>query len=181
MQRMLNASKKTTLKDQQQQQTNQWVLTPKQLNLVGSKILFNIEFFPDTPHIRKIVHHPPHILDAKDGTLSPSSFIPFCSFAGNWNVTGEYTDLFSIPVCNIFKETMVEGQLCYQADLDRVRDEVEREKIVSEGFVFLMDYNEDRMVEVSGMDQNMEEGSSLLGKKKSHEDAMIYVETVGKK
>ena len=121
--------------------------------------------------MRRIVNHPPHILDVNDGTLSPSSFIPFCSFAGNWNVTGEHTDIFSVPVCNIFKETMVEGQLCYQADVDRFRDEVEREKIVSEGFVFLLDYNEDRMGTVGVVEEDMEEGNA---------DAMIYVETVGK-
>ena len=121
--------------------------------------------------MRRIVNHPPHILDVNDGTLSPSSFIPFCSFAGNWNVTGEYTDMFSVPVCNIFKETMVEGHLCYKADLDRFKDEVEREKIVSEGFVFLMDYNEDRMVTVGGIDKEKDEGNK---------DATILVETVGK-
>ena len=78
--------------------------------------------------------------------------------------------MFSVPVCNIFKETMVEGHLCYQADLDRFRDEVEREKIVSEGFVFLLDYNEDRMVTVGAEEEDMEEGNA---------DAKIFVETVG--
>ena len=65
----------------------------------------------------------------------------------------------------------MEGQLCYKADLDRFKDEVEREKIVSEGFVFLMDYNEDRMVTVGGTDKEKDEGNK---------DATIHVETVGK-
>ena len=72
--------------------------------------------FPDTPHVRKLISHPPHIMK-DDGTLSPSSFIPFRSFAGNWNVTGVSTNIFSVPVCNIFKEVIVDGQVCYQADI----------------------------------------------------------------
>ena len=90
-----------------------------------------------------------------------------------------YNGNFSVPVCNIFREFMVDGQLCYQADVERFRDEVEKRKIVSEGLVLLLDYNEDRMVEVSGGNQNKQESSSLLAKKKGHEDVVIYVETVG--
>ena len=88
--------------------------------------------------------------------------------------------MFSLPVCNIFKETMVEGQLCYQADVDRFRDEVEREKIVSEGFVFLLDYNEDRMVN-EGLENNLDDDSPFLEKIEGYKDAMIYVETIGER
>ena len=124
----------------------------------------------------KIVNHPPHILDVNDGTLSPSSFIPFCSFAGNWNITGEYTDKLNVTVCNIFKETMVDGQLCYQADVESRLDEVEdkkknvvdKKKIVTEGLVFWLDYNENRMVEEVGK------------QKDGHEDAVIHIGTIGK-
>ena len=63
--------------------------------------------------------------------------------------------------------------------MERFRDEVEKRKIVSEGLVLLLDYNEDRMVEVGGGNQNKQESSSLLAKKKGHEDVVIYVETVG--
>ena len=125
--------------------------------------------FPDTPYISKISNHPPHILDKIDGTVSPSSFIPFCSFAGDWNVTGVYTDMFTVPVCNIFEETMLDGQLCYQADLDRFRNMVDKKKIATEGFVFLLDYNENRM---------LENGDSFL-LQKNEKEAMIYVQTIG--
>ena len=94
-------------------------------------------------------------------------------------VTGSFTDLFNVSVCNIFKETMLDGQLCYQADLDRIRDQVDEKMMVTEGFVFLLDYNEDRNVKENDDDKRME-GSTLLCKKEEHDDALIYVETVGK-
>ena len=94
-------------------------------------------------------------------------------------VTGSFTDLFNVSVCNIFKETMLDGQLCYQADLDRIRDQVDEKMMVTEGFVFLLDYNEDRNVKENDDEERME-GSTLLCKKEEHDDALIYVETVGK-
>ena len=143
-------------------------------------ILITNNPFPDTPDIRKLISHPPHILK-DDGTLSPSSFIPFCSFAGNWSLTGVSTDIFSVPVCNIFKEVIVDGQVCYQADIamDKIRDMVDKRKIATDGFVMLLDYNENRMVELGDLDSG--DVSTLLGKREIDRDMMLYVETVGKK
>ena len=128
-----------------------------------------------------MISHPPHILKEGDGQLSPSSFIPFCSFAGNWNVTGVSTDIFSVPVCNIFKEVIVDGQVCYQADMamDKIRDMVDKRKIATEGFVMLLDYNENRMVEL-GDDLDSGDDSTPLQERKVQKDIMLFVETVGK-
>ena len=90
-------------------------------------------------------------------------------------MTGNYTDMFTVPVCNIFEETMLDGQLCYQADLDRFRNKVEKKKIATEGFLFLLDYNENRMLD-EVYDEDNGEDSSL---RKNEKDAMIYVETMG--
>ena len=86
--------------------------------------------------------------------------------------------MFSVPVCNIFKQTMLDGQLCYKADLNSIRDQVDKKMMVTEGFVFLLDYNEHRNVIVNDDEDSME-GSALLSKKEGREDALIYVETVG--
>ena len=83
--------------------------------------------------------------------------------------------MFTVPVCNIFEETMLDGQLCYQADLDRFRNKVEKKKIATEGFLFLLDYNENRMLD-EVYDEDNGEDSSL---RKNEKDAMIYVETMG--
>ena len=85
-------------------------------------------------------------------------------------MTGVYTDMFTVPVCNIFEETMLDGQLCYQADLDRFRNMVDKKEIATEGFVFLLDYNENRMLDNG-------EDNFLL--QKNEKEAMIYVQTIG--
>ena len=89
-------------------------------------------------------------------------------------MTGVYTDMFTVPVCNIFEETMLDGQLCYQADLDRFRNMVDKKKIATEGFVFLLDYNENRMLN-EGYDKDNGEDSFRNNEK----EAMIYVQTIG--
>ena len=87
--------------------------------------------------------------------------------------------MFSIPICNIFKETIQDGQLCYQADLNRIKDQVDKKMMVTKGFVFLLDYNENRDVK-ENYDEDMKDRSLPLDKKEGHEDALIYIETVGK-
>ena len=133
--------------------------------------------------MRKIINHPPHILKESNGTLSPSSFIPFCSFAWNWSVTGVSNEIFGVPVCNIFKEVIVDGQICYQADvdvaLDKIRDLVDKRKIATDGFVMLLDYNENRRVDL-GTDMDIREETPPLGKRVKDKDIKLYIETVGK-
>ena len=65
---------------------------------------------------------------------------------------------------------MLDGQLCYQADLDRFRNMVDKKEIATEGFVFLLDYNENRMLDNG-------EDNFLL--QKNEKEAMIYVQTIG--
>ena len=97
------------------------------------------------------------------------------------NITGKYSDKLDITVCNIFKETMLDGQLCYQADLDKFNDEVKvnKKKMLTEGFVFLLDYNEDRMVN-EGVENRVDKDLSSIGRK-DDKDVMIYADTIGEK
>ena len=96
------------------------------------------------------------------------------------SVTGKTTPNFSEPVCNIFREAVLEGQLCYQADLNALMDRVDRENIAAEGFMFLLDYNLDRMVDIGGSEKNSDEELSILAKEAMQNDqAMIYIETLG--
>ena len=84
------------------------------------------------------------------------------------SVTGKTASNFPAPVCNIFRETVLAGQLCYQADLNTVRERVDRKKAATEGFVFLLDYNLDRVGGMSKADMERDQ-------------ARIYIETLGKK
>ena len=75
----------------------------------------------------------------------------------------------------------MDGQVCYQADvtLDNITNMVDKRKIATEGFVMLLDYNENRMVEL-GDDLDSGEDSTPLQERKVQKDIMLYVETVGK-
>ena len=90
--------------------------------------------------------------------------------------------MFSLPVCNIFNEVLLDGQVCYQADLtnDKIRDMVDKRKIATDGFVMLLDYNENRMVELGDLGRRGGGDTTLLGKREIDNDVMLYVETVGK-
>ena len=69
----------------------------------------------------------------------------------------------------------MDGQLCYQADVDKFRDKVvDEKKVVTEGLVLMLDYNENRMVE------EVREQSSALGIKDKHENIIMYIGTIGK-
>ena len=74
----------------------------------------------------------------------------------------------------------MDGQVCYQADIvmDKIRDMVDKRKIATDGFVMLLDYNDNRMVELGDLDSG--EDSTPLGKREIDKDMMLYVETVGK-
>ena len=91
--------------------------------------------------LQRVNNHPVHILN-NEGGLSPSSFIPFCSFGEEF--IGTRINEFKIPVCNIFKPKPYFNQLCYETDLQELKD---REKIKEQlkfGLTLVLDYNEER-------------------------------------
>ena len=93
--------------------------------------------------MQTVSNHPAHILN-ENGEVSPSSFIPFCSF-GEEFIGIEMTE-FNIPVCDIFKPRNYLDQLCYETDLQDLKDS-NRQKIVPQlkmGLTLLLDYNEER-------------------------------------
>ena len=64
-------------------------------------------------------NHPVHILK-KNGHFAYSSFIPFCSFGDE--LIGSEIDGFDMRVCNIFKPKLQYDQLCYETDLQKLKD-----------------------------------------------------------
>ena len=74
--------------------------------------------------IQRVTSHPVHIV-AEDGSLNPTALVPFCSVSDNYSAVGVKIDQMDIPVCNIFKPKLVRDQLCYSADLNEMKDNVE--------------------------------------------------------
>ena len=66
----------------------------------------------------KSSNHPVHILD-RQGNISPSSFIPFCSFGNDMKSMGREMKGFDVPVCDSFEAKIRNDQLCYEVDLQK--------------------------------------------------------------
>ena len=91
--------------------------------------------------LQKATNHPVHILNSK-GDFYLSSFIPFCFF-GN-NKIGEKIDDFEVPVCNIFAAKNWNDQVCYELDLNLLKDEVDIYHQLKDGILLILDFNEER-------------------------------------
>ena len=80
----------------------------------------------------------------KYGKKSPSAFIPFCEFGGNMSAMGVKINQFDVPICTSFLAKIRNDQLCYEVNLNNFTNQNNLEKELELGFVFIMDYNEDR-------------------------------------
>ena len=96
---------------------------------------------------------------------------------------GVKIDQFDVPVCNSFQAKILNDQLCYEGDLGKFSNKSNIAKELELGFYFLMDYNEDRQVNIqstsaeeikrSGMAANLVESDK-------NQHAFIYLDTIGK-
>ena len=101
------------------------------------------------------------------------------------SVVGVKDDQFADPVCNSFQEKVVNDQLCYEVDLNRVSNKSNIAKELELGFYFLMDYNEDRQTRqarkstLAREDKKSGIAANLL-ESDQNQHAFIYLDTIGK-
>ena len=93
----------------------------------------------------RVINHPVHIIDDK-GALSPSSFIPFCSIGEDMETLGTRINEFDIPICNSFQAKVKDDQLCYELDLQKLKNNTVIEDQLKSGLFLVLDYNEDRQL-----------------------------------
>ena len=81
-----------------------------------------------------------------NGEFSRSSFIPFCAF-GN-ELIGSEIDGFDMKVCNIFKPKLYYDQLCFETDLQELKDKDNGNltKQLEFGLTLVLDFNEERQI-----------------------------------
>ena len=121
-----------------------------------------------------------HIVYGDRLTMSPSAFIPFCEFGGD--MLGVKIEHFENPVCNSFKAKVHNDQLCYEVDLEKLKNPVILHVQLKLGLVFFMDYNEDKQVRF----ENNSRGEATLSmgqaidRSNENENAIIYLNTIGK-
>ena len=89
--------------------------------------------------------------------IYPSSFIPFCQFGRKF--LGRKMENFSRPVCNIFKPTKVENQVCYSVNISSLENVPKIVKGMSSRLLLLLDYNEERS---SSTASNTKKNTKLL-------------------
>ena len=127
-------------------------------------------------------NHPVHVL-SNNTQLSPSAFIPFCDFGKNFKEFSNEVENFRVPVCNIFKQKIVHKQLCYEVDLEKIRDKNDSSSDLSSGFSFFIDLNEDREIKQKDAKKRLDhEYKSIverMKKKDSYIEATIYLDTIG--
>ena len=127
-----------------------------------------------------MINYPVHIMNGNN-QISPSAFIPFCSFGGNISSMGVMVDNFPVPVCNSFVPKILHDEICYMVDLNRFRDNDNIANELRLGFNFYLDYNEDRQVTLDKTFSNSKEFYSIkdgIGLDLS-EHAFIYLDTIG--
>ena len=93
----------------------------------------------DFPNIEGLINHPVHIT----GNMISSAFIPFCSFGLSMGIFGEELSDFLVPVCRLFREKIINGQVCYEADLNQFRDRVNWKEALSSGLTLIIDTNDE--------------------------------------
>ena len=117
--------------------------------------------------LSKMSSHPVHLIN-KDGVTMPSAFIPFCAF--KTKMMGKDTGLFSFPICNKFRETILDGQLCYSLQLSDVIPEQGKKGEL----LLLLDYNKERSVFIKGpKKENLGEDNTLSLEEVREEDATL--------
>ena len=88
-------------------------------------------------------------------------------------------------VCNKFQPKIRNGQLCYQVNVNEVKDQVKDKKDWKLGLTFILDYNDERMIRVKTSRENRAASPNRLYKRKNENtekkpEAIIYIETIGR-
>ena len=122
--------------------------------------------------LQTVSNHPVHILN-KDGNFSPSSFIPFCSFGDEF--IGANIKEFPIPVCDIFKPKHYFDQLCYEINLQELKDSANIGNQLKMGLTLALDFNKERQLDYN---INSKIDSNLKKKDDDGNSFSMFVDTI---
>ena len=132
---------------------------------------FKYIFSIDKVLLQTVSNHPVHILNDKR-EFSPSSFIPFCYFGDKF--IGVSIQEFEIPVCNIFRPRIYLNQLCYETNLQDLKDSQKIGKQLEMGLTLVLDYNEERQ----NYNIKRNEWQTMYALYPHNNDASIYLDTI---
>ena len=148
------------------------------INVISCTFLFSSDNV-----LLNLLNQPVHILD-DNLNLSPSAFIPFCSFDGNSDLLGRDYGNFSLPVCSSFKKRLLEGQLCYQIDVNRVINDKSVAGLQKGGLTLLVDVNAEKdlfsVLNTTPEDEIFSDFIEEIYEAEEFEKIMIHIETISK-
>ena len=123
-----------------------------------------------------------HLLDDNEN-LSPSAFIPFCSFQGSPDLLSRDFDNLSLPVCSSFKKKLLDGQLCYQIDVNTLINETSATGLQKGGLALLVDDNAEYDLTTFGRtpeEDVFDDFTEEFFETEESEKIMIHIETISK-
>ena len=147
---------------------------------INNQLNNTLDFSSLGTHQIEIVNHPVHILDNTEN-FSPSAFIPFCSVFGSMETAGVKVDNFSVPVCRSFNKTILDGQLCYQIDVNSFIEQNTMTTLQKAGLSILVDVNaEYERVDISSREEVkiFQDFTEEFIRKKESDKIMIHLETI---
>ena len=127
--------------------------------------------------MQTVTNHPIHILN-KNGDISTSSFIPFCAFGED--LIGVNIKGLAIPACNIFKPKNLYDQLCYETDLQELKDsniEIFKKQLEM-GLTFILDYNEERQTDFQH--STVKKTSAKKLRSDNDKSVSLFLNTIGR-
>ena len=121
---------------------------------------------------------PVHILNT-NGEFSRSSFIPFCSFGDN--LIGSKVVGFDMRICNIFKPKLYYDQLCYETDLQELKDSnsINFMNQLELGLTLVLDYNEERQMSPQAYENDSLEKEEFSYNLIDSNSASLHLDTIG--
>ena len=135
-------------------------------------------FYSDKKLLHNVINHPVHIQD-DEGKMSPSAFIPFCSFGEDINVMGIDNNNFDVPVCNSFQATFRNDQLCYKVDLNKFKNDSVIKKQLELGLTMILDFNEDRQIHGNPFLKKIKNSKNIVYSSDQENTVKIHLDTIG--
>ena len=114
------------------------------------------------------------------GNMTPAALIPFCAYNSNMNITGKYITELSFPVCDKFRPTILDGQLCYTLNMDLVAPDTKTRPGKQHGIMIFIDSDNGRLENNLNLNiKSPEKGLIRLGMEQEDENsARIYISTL---
>ena len=80
---------------------------------------------------------------------------------------------FELPVCTSFKPHVIRDRLCYQLDVNKMRENIETGRAMKTGLILALDYNRERSLSDPAGLHKLQESAD------QYRHATIRIETLG--